>query len=136
MIHWFLPGGVMSERVRTTISVDPDVLATFKRLADLGQVSVGRFIGDWLSDTADGAEHVALELSRAKEASRGVLRDLHVRLGVSEVRSMVAAAAQDVQGAQRPVRPAQGSGQDAPSSNTGLKSSSAGEEHEAGHLRS
>ena len=113
----------MSERVRTTISVDVDVLATFKKLADMGEVSVGRFIGDWLADTADGAEHVALELVRAKEASKGVLRDIHMRLGVSDVRSMVAAqeAAPTSKLRAAEVRP-HGSGQDAPSSNTGLKS--------------
>lgn len=114
----------MSERVRTTISVDADVLATFKKLADLGEISVSRFIGDWLADTADGAQHVAIELLRAKEASKGLLRGIHMQLGVGDVRAMVSAPEDATRstepregGAARP----EGSGHGAPSSNTGLK---------------
>lgn len=119
----------MSERVRTTISVDSEVLQVFKGLADMGNISVGRFIGDWLADTADGAQHVAVELERAREASRGAIRDIHAKLGVGDVARMVSQASPAAEPAPRPpaagartdAAPAQGSGV-APSSNTGLKS--------------
>lgn len=115
----------MSTRVRTTISVDAEVLATFKKLADLGEVSVGRFIGDWLADTADGAEHVALELVKVKEASKGVFRNIHLKLGVADVRSLVGgpdAAPRTTERSEAVAVRQEGQGEDAPSSNTGLKS--------------
>lgn len=122
----------MSERVRTTISVDSEVLQVFKGLADMGNVSVGRFIGDWLADTADGAQHVAVELELAREASRGAIRDIHAKLGVGDVARMVGQALPASEPAPRPpaaaartdTAPARGSG--APSSNTGLKSPGSG----------
>ena len=38
----------MSEVIRTTVPVRPEVHAAFKRLADVQGVSLGRAIGDWL----------------------------------------------------------------------------------------
>lgn len=130
----------MVERVRTTISVDDDVLAIFKSIADTSGVSVGRFIGDWLADTSDGAQHVAAELARAREASRGAIRNIHAKLGVGDVIAMVANAepslqADQVQGAQRRV-PGQPAGMVlpvAPSSNTGLKSPRSGKKVTGGN---
>lgn len=120
----------MSDRVRTTISVDVEVLDVFKRLADMGGVSVGRFVGDWLADTADGAQHVAAELERAREASRGAIRDIHAKLGVRDVLDMIGDKDQPSAATGRMLdaqQPAAGSAQwlgrsAAPSSNTGLKS--------------
>ena len=56
----------MSEVIRTTVPVRPEVHAAFKRLADVQGVSLGRAIGDWLSDTFEAAEMVTARCRRPR----------------------------------------------------------------------
>lgn len=67
----------MSDRIRTTISVDPEVYGVFKRMADAAGMSVSRTMGDWLADTAEGAQFVALKMAEARSAPMTVMRELH-----------------------------------------------------------
>lgn len=63
------------ERIRTTISVDPEVYEIFKRMAEAGGMSVSRCMGEWLADTADGAQMVAIKMQEAREAPMKVMRE-------------------------------------------------------------
>jgi hypothetical protein len=116
----------MTERVRTTISLTPEALEIFKRMAAAGNMSVSRCMGDWLTDTSDAAEMIA---SKMEEARRAPLRVMH------ELRAMVAGMGSEVDsimdGFRKPVQPGaivakrRGSGRsvlplDPPSSNTGV----------------
>lgn len=74
LIHYFSP--VMSERIRTTISLDPAVHAIFVQMAESAGLSVSRCMGDWLADTAEGAQLVALKMAEARRAPQLVMREL------------------------------------------------------------
>lgn len=90
-------------------------------MADAGNMSVSRCMGDWLGDTLDAAEMITLKMEDAKRAPMRVIR---------EMRAMVAGLAiavddadadvrqvRRVRGAQRRVADAPGA---PPSSNTGV----------------
>lgn len=66
----------MTDRIRTTISLDPEVHAIFVRMADAAGTSVSRCMGDWLADTADGAQFVALKMQEARQAPKTVMREM------------------------------------------------------------
>lgn len=66
----------MTERIRTTISLTPEAYDIFKRMAEAGNTSVSRCMGDWLSDTADAAELITLKMEEAKSAPMAVLREM------------------------------------------------------------
>lgn len=66
----------MQKRIRLTIAVTPEVHAEYTRLAELAGVSVSRAMGDWLADTIEGAQLVALKMRQAKESPQKVLREL------------------------------------------------------------
>lgn len=111
-----------TERIRTTISITPEALAVFKRMAEAGNMSISRCMGDWLVDTADAAEMLTLKMEEAKRAPLQVMREMRAMvagLGISvdeteaEVRARraVARASGTRAGASAP-KP--------PSSNTGV----------------
>lgn len=111
----------MTIRVRTTISLTPEALAIFKRMADAANVSVSRCMGDWLSDTAEAAEMLTVKMEEAKRAPMRVMR---------EMRAMVAGMGlmvDDVEGivrgrgaVQRPGAARKPGPSVPPSSNTGV----------------
>ena len=111
----------MTKRVRTTITVTPETLEIFKRMAAAGNMSISACIGDWLDDTAEGAELITLKMEEAKRAPMTVMREMKAMIsGISDsldadMTAMRQAGA--VRGAS--ARPA---AKAAPSSNTGLKS--------------
>ena len=82
LIHYFPPPAMAdtSSRVRTTISVDPEVLMIFTQMADAGGMSVGRCIGEWLADTADGAQMIAQKMIDARRAPMVVMRELQAEM--------------------------------------------------------
>ena len=116
-----------TERIRTTISVDREVHQIFVAMAEAGGMSVSRCMGDWLADTAEGAQFVAQKMKEAKAAPKTVMRELQAAaMGIHEMASellddMRSPKAPPVHHAQRGVRGAI-SGSKAPSSNTGLNS--------------
>ena len=111
----------MTKRIRTTINVTPETLEIFKRMAAAGNMSISACIGDWLDDTAEGAQLIALKMEEAKRAPMTVLREMKALIaGVNDsldqdIRERRQAGT--VRGAS--ARPAPLS---APSSNTGLNS--------------
>lgn len=64
----------MTERIRLTISVTPEVHAIFTKMAEAAGVSLGKCMGDWLADTAEGAEFVAQKVVEARQAPMSVMR--------------------------------------------------------------
>lgn len=115
----------MTERIRTTISIPQEAYEIFKQMADVSGSSVSRCMGDWLAETAEGAQHVSMQLQRAREVSKRGIKELHATLkGDSvQVHSMEKAAPQQRDSDRRPPSAAAAS---APSSNTGLKSTGRG----------
>lgn len=112
-----------SERIRTTISVDQDVHEIFKTMAEAAGMSVSRCMGEWLADTADGAQLVALKMQEARKSPMTVMRELQaMSVGLQEevVKTMETmragkkpvSARSAVSGASLPALP--------PSSNTGV----------------
>lgn len=87
----------MTERIRTTISLTPEALEIFKRMADAGNMSVSRCMGDWLTDTAEAAEMITLKMEEAKKAPMRVM---------SEMRALVAGLADSVEEATEDARKA------------------------------
>ena len=74
-----------ADRVRTTISLDPEVHEIFKRMAEAAGMSVSRCMGEWLADTADGAQFVALKMQEARKAPMMVMREFQsMSLGMTD----------------------------------------------------
>lgn len=118
---WFMQSPPTSENVRLTISVTPEVHAAFSRMAEVSGMSLGRCMGEWLGDTLEGVEFLTLQLQRAREAPRNVVRELRqTMLGLVDeldaIKPSLPAGRAGVTAAQRgaPARPA------TPPSNTGV----------------
>lgn len=115
----------MSDRIRLTITVTPEVHAVFSRMAEAGGMSLGKCMGEWLGDTIEGAQFVAQKMEDARKAPRVVMREMQ-----AFARGLVQETDQVVAGLRSP----SGAGADAqrhrqkatrapspPSSNTGGK---------------
>lgn len=112
----------MTERIRLTITVTPEVHEVFSRMAGASGLSLGRTMGDWLTDTLEGAQFVAQKMEDAKAQPRMVIREMQAMLQgtreeldavVEGMRSGPAGAARIAGGTGRAASP--------PSSNTGGK---------------
>lgn len=120
----------MTDRIRTTISITPEVHAVFKRMAEAGNMSASRAMGEWLGDTVEAAEMIVLKMEEAKRAPLAVMRELQAMVaGLSsgvdaDMEKVRQLAAGGVRGAGR--RPA--AAVIPPSSNTGGKSPVKGKE--------
>lgn len=116
----------MTERIRTTISIPQEAYEVFKQMADVSGTSVSRCMGDWLAETAEGAQHVSMQLQRAREVSKRGIKELHATLKgeLVQVHSMEEAAPPQRDSDRRP--PSAAAVPQAPSSNTGLKSTGRG----------
>lgn len=125
-MNHFLPPPIMTERTRTTISLDPEVLVIFKRMADAANMSVSRCMGDWLTDTADAAEMITLKMEEAKKAPLKVMREMRAMVaGMSKEVDAIADTVREARKQERDVRQAQPgvrseSAAVPPSSNTGV----------------
>jgi len=115
----------MTDRIRTTISLPQEVHEIFKQMADASGVSVSRCMGDWLAETADGAQHVSMQLQRAREASLRGIRELHTALKSGESMDKFTTKVSGAAGRTEP-RNARPAAPRPPYSNTGLKSPSGG----------
>ena len=67
----------LSQTVRVTVPVRPDVLQAFQRLAKASSVSTGRAMGEWLADTVEAVEFRAVKVEEARSAPRRVAMELH-----------------------------------------------------------
>jgi hypothetical protein len=77
----------MAERIRLTITVSPEVHEVFGRMAEASGMSLGKCMGDWLGDTIEGAQFVAMKMEEARKAPRVVMREMQAftRALVTEV---------------------------------------------------
>jgi hypothetical protein len=74
-----------SSNVRLTISVTPEVHATFQRLAKASSLSISKAMGDWLGDTLEAAEFMAEKMEQARAAPRVVMAEMHAyALGLAD----------------------------------------------------
>lgn len=110
----------MTDRIRLTISVTPEVHEVFTRMAEAGGMSLGRCMGDWLTDTIDGAQFVAQKMEEARKAPRVVMREMQAfsRGLVAEADAM---AVEVRRTAAVPVAQRRAGAPSPPSSNTGGK---------------
>jgi hypothetical protein len=92
----------MTDRIRTTISLTPEALEIFKRMADAGNMSVSRCMGDWLNDTADAAQMITLKMEEAKRAPMRVVREMRGLL--AGLQDTVTEAEESVRKARREAR--------------------------------
>ena len=119
-----------TDRIRTTITITPEAHEVFSRMAETAGLSLGRCIGDWLTDTLDGAQFVSLKMAEARKAPSVVMREMHaMALGLvdetnrtmAEMREKPAGRPSEVGGVP-PTRPAgRPTRVSPPSSNTGGK---------------
>lgn len=65
-----------ADRIRLTISVTPESHEVFTRMAEAAGISLGKCMGDWLHDTIDGAQFVALQMEKARKAPKVVMREM------------------------------------------------------------
>jgi hypothetical protein len=65
---------------RVSVPVSAEVLAIFERLAKAGNMSTGRAMAEWLSDTVEAAELMASTLERARAAPKIVTAELHAMI--------------------------------------------------------
>ena len=72
-----------TKSVRFSVPVTPEVQATFQRLADASGRSMAASMGQWLIDTKDAAELMAVNLERLREAPGDFV--MRVRLHTSSV---------------------------------------------------
>ena len=121
------------ERIRTTISVDKEVHQVFVRMAEASGMSVSRCMGEWLADTVDGAQFVALKMEEARKSPKLVMREMHsMALGmvdlanetITKIKKLKPPSAADVRHPPEGVRVPRSvvSRSKTPSSNTGLYS--------------
>ena len=70
---------------RVSVPVTDEVLQVFQRLAKAGNMSTGRAIAEWLSDTVEAAEFMAATIERARAAPKVVMREMHAyALGLAD----------------------------------------------------
>lgn len=116
----------MSERVRLTISVTPEVHAAFTRLASASGISISRAMGEWLEDTLEAAEHTASMVEKARQAPKMVMREVHAyALGLADETGSLLERVRQKGAAARPARasapPAEAAPPSPPPCNTGGK---------------
>lgn len=74
-----------SPNIRLTITVSQEVHDTFKRLAEAGNMSLSRCMGEWLGDTREAAEFMAQKMVEARAAPKVVMREMHAyALGLAD----------------------------------------------------
>jgi hypothetical protein len=73
------------EHIRLTITVTPEVHATFQRFAKAAGMSLGRAMGEWLGDTLEGAELLASQLERVRASPKAAIREMNAfALGLAD----------------------------------------------------
>lgn len=108
----------MSKARRITITIASETEEIYKRMAKAGGLSVGKCIGEWLTDTADAALFTSAKMEEARAAPTLVLNQL---MAINaKAHEELQAAKQDIRGARdrKPSAPARGL--TPPSSNTGV----------------
>jgi predicted transcriptional regulator len=70
---------------RVSVPLSDEVHKVFQRLAKAGNMSTGRAIAEWLADTVEAVEFVALTMEKARAAPKIVMREMHAyALGLAD----------------------------------------------------
>lgn len=73
-------------KTRVTVPVTAEVHETFKRLAEVSGVSVGKAMGEWLQDTMEAAQAMADMMEKARLQPKLALREMQAyTLGLSDM---------------------------------------------------
>lgn len=111
----------MTERTRVTVSIPTEALEVYKKMAAAGGMSVSYCLGEWLADTVEGAQFLALKMEEARRAPQAVMREMQAM--VSGLQEQISHDFQTIRQrgtlSDAPARKASRAA--APSSNTGLK---------------
>lgn len=102
----------MVDRVRVTVSVDPETLAAFVEMAEIGRTSLAKCIGDWLEDTCDAARLTVRKMQELRTFPDHLLETAAMQIG----------AERELFARRKLVDEARAGEAEAPSSNTGLNS--------------
>jgi hypothetical protein len=74
-----------SKPPRVSVPVSAEVLEVFQRLAKAGNMSTGKAMAEWLSDTVEAAEFMAATMEKARAAPKVVMREMHAyALGLAD----------------------------------------------------
>lgn len=68
------------KHVRLTITVTPEVHATFQRMAAASGMSLGKAMGEWLADTVEAAEFMTTKMEQARAAPRMVIAEMQAAM--------------------------------------------------------
>lgn len=86
------PPTMTTERVRTTISIDPATYDAFIEMAQKQGVSVSRWMGDWLASTMESAQFVSYKMDQLRRAPSESMKALHDKT-IAEMQSYPATEA-------------------------------------------
>ena len=74
-----------AKSIRVTVPVTQEVLDAFQRLAKAGNMSTGKAMGEWLQDTIEAAEFMAVTMEKARAAPKVVMAEMHAyALGLAD----------------------------------------------------
>ena len=66
-----------SKPPRVSVPVSPEALDAFQRLGKASNMSTGRAIAEWLDDTIEAANFMALNMEKARLAPKQAMSQLH-----------------------------------------------------------
>lgn len=66
-----------TDRIRTTISLSPEVHEAFVTMAKTQGISVSRSMGNWLADTLESAQFVSYKMAELRRAPSESMKGLH-----------------------------------------------------------
>ena len=85
MLHMDKNISLPTKPPRVSVPVSAEVLEVFQRLAKAGNMSTGKAMAEWLSDTVEAAEVMASTMERARAAPKIVMREMHAyALGLAD----------------------------------------------------
>lgn len=103
MLHMNTP----PETIRVTVPVRPEVLEAFKRMAEVGNMSTGKAMGEWLFDTMDGVIAMVELMEKARRAPKEAVMELHsYALGLTDMTSEMIEHVRSLKAAQKGMREA------------------------------
>ena len=74
------------DRIRTTISLDPEVYEVFRQMAETAGVSVSRCMGDWLADTVEVAQLATQKLVSIRRSPERAMAEFTAAVAEQAVR--------------------------------------------------
>ena len=79
----------MTKTIRTTVTMSQEVYEVYKHMAEVGKMSVSRCMGEWLTDTVDGALYLTQKMDEARRRPFQVMTEMK---GLTEALDGVIAA--------------------------------------------